>query len=340
MNKHTKKTGSGMRVALTSAQVPEWVNQLYNQLQNIMQMRANNTPSTFAPDLVALNNHLCTLPAKDMVTLRNYVMKPHPYQCSQVPETLLNLMNLENILEYDTYAQSVARKLYSYAENPGNVECKELLKFFVGYIAFVFNGTQLIFDEPNQPLCDIAVSDIFDPYNSVKAIDLMMDDKSAVLFKAPFNAELLVILMTNLPIEARVKIKMTVGLPLSDEERRAVKQNRSLNVPIKTMWDVIELKEKFLFNHGPWTVSTVLIFPRLKLGAPINYSELKMNLQRMMEDEGNPFCRIKIKKNVELETRLTGTRHLTINFVGRQRWEFTDPLEVRVLNQYFSIHNF
>lgn len=331
-----KNKGPILERVMLPSQVPDWVKFLSSELLKFMFQRSDKDyPNTFAPDLVALNNHLCELPVKELTKLRDY-MTVCPRRFDTVANTFNELLTLNSLLQYDTYAQSVARKLYSWAES-SPVDHKTLLMYFVGYVIFIFDGLLLPGDNPAEPLRTDTAKYLLDTYHIVKMLDQEMNNgESPFIAGSHFNADLLVFMMSNLPLEVRVRFKKTLGVPLSDEDVRDVHKHHCRTSPINFLQEVVSIKEQVIFPFGGWNVSNKLIFPCTKKGAPIDYAALKLHLQKMMDKENGPFSGVKVTKTTTLPTRLTGIRSLQTYSVGRQRWQFTDPREVELLNQYFS----
>ena len=325
-----------LTMVISPSQVPDWVKLLSTELTKFMFQRSDKDyPNTFAPNLVALNNHLCELPDKELKKLRDY-MTVHPRKFDTVATTFNSLLTLNSLLQYDTYAQSVARKLYSWAES-SPVDHKPLLMYFVGYVIFIFDGLLLPGDNPKEPLRTDTANYLLDTYHIVKMLDQEMDNgESPFIAGSHFNADLLVFMMSNLPMEVRVRFKKTLGVQLSEEEERNVKKLHLRTSPIKFLHEVVSIKEQVIFPFGGWNASNKLIFPCTKKGAPIDYAALKYHLQKMMDKEDGPFSGVNATKTTTLPTRLTGIRSLKTHSVGRQRWKFTDPVEVELLHRYFN----
>ena len=302
-----------------------------------MTLRAgNDTPDTFKPDLVQLNNYLASFSASEINVLRAHFSSDCSYP--RYPAGIEKLLTLRALLSYDTYAQSVARKLQTWADT-SQLDAHELLLDFVSYMIFVFNGPLLILDNPETAELDPKIDALpFDPYNVVKGLaQNMAANTSPFIGGTTYNANFLHFLIMNLPVQARVKIKKTFGMDLSlPDERMAAKQKRIDTAAVTTVADIVQLKENVLFRDGAWISSTVIIFPALKNGAPLDYTALKKHLSKMMlQCPDKPFEGVKRQKNIPQPTRLHGVRHLTCYYIGRQRWEFTDPEEVKVLFKYF-----
>ena len=339
MKKHTPmrcQGSNGISRALAPDAVPEWVKQLAESLNSAMFFRAaNDTPHTLKPDIVQLNNHLASWPTKEVTVLREQFSSPH--RSNQYSDQISKLLTLRSLLEYDTYVQSVARELHTWANTP-IINSKELLLDFVAYMGFVFNGPLLSLDNPEASKLNPDIDSIlFDPYNIVKGLENNMNDKTAPFIEGTtFNADFLHFLIMNLPVQARVKIKNTLGMELSSADERMAAKNKKVDCsPCKTIASIVNLKEKVLFPYGPWISSTVLIFPGLKNGASLDYKALKNLLAKMLLTPNTPFAGVKRHKAISQPTRLCGTRELMCYLVGRQQWEFTDPEEVKVLFKYF-----
>lgn len=298
-------------------------------LKTIMMIRHSSTCRLFQPDETKLKELLIDMDEKTVCDLLRFIK--HPNLHARYPKGLDMLLSFENILKYDSYAHAAMEHFQALVfKNNSSLSPNEITQYLVGYFLFIQGGPLLSSNEegalPKKPAPEAKVL----VYNTLQVLYKMFQDSSP-LFSKGIDVDLLRFSIESFSPDKRAVMKKLVGLPISSKENRAYKRTNYC-VP-KTLLELAKFKEEILFPKcGCWAVTTILIFPGLKLGADINYHSLLNGVNRLIKTN---FITPRIRQKA-VPTLFGGVRNLTEVRICREQWEFTDPEEAKMLQQYLS----
>ena len=319
----TKKTGTPGDIPMNDVRL------VAEYLRTIMTLRHSSTCSQFQPDKNQLKELLIEMDEKTVHDLLQFIK--HPNLHARYPKGLDMLLSFENILKYDCYSRSVVQSVQNVIfKNESNLSPTEVVQYLVSYILCIHGGPLLSSNAEgaNPKMPDPA--ELVVVYNTMVILDNMLKDSSP-LFAKGIDVDLLRFSIESFSPDKRAVMKMLVGLPISSKENHAYKR-ANYRVP-KTLLELAKFKEESLFpRYGCWAVTTILIFPGLKLGADINYNSLLNGINRLIKTK---FITLRIRQKA-VPTLFGGIRNLTEMRICREQWEFTDPAEAEMLQQYLN----